>query len=71
MITTLPNKSNTLLQINEESFSVNNNDLKSITPLLDSYNANPSEDVLNEYLSYAKSLGYDLNDIIRPQHTLK
>ena len=22
-------------------------------------------------LSYAKSLGYDLNDIIRPQHTLK
>ena len=30
-----------------------------------------SEDVLNEYLSYAKSLGYDLNDIIRPQHTLK
>lgn len=34
-------------------------------------NAELSEDVLNEYLSYAKSIGYDLNDIIRPQHTSK
>ncbi|MPW45812.1 lipocalin family protein [Acinetobacter guerrae] len=30
-----------------------------------------SEDIVNEYLNYAKSLGYQLNDIIRPQHTLK
>ncbi|ENV58990.1 lipocalin family protein [Acinetobacter soli] len=28
----------------------------------------PSEDVVNDYLAYAKSLGYELNDIIRPQH---
>ena len=66
MITTLPNKSNTLLQINEESFSVNNNDLKSITPLLDSYNANPSEDVLNEILNEIKKA----QDVNRYEHVL-
>ena len=66
MITTLPNKSNTLLQINEESFSVNNNDLKPITPLLDSYNANPSEDVLNEILNEIKKA----QDVNRYEHVL-
>lgn len=29
----------------------------------------PSEEVMNEYLSYAKSLGYDLKDLIRTEHT--
>ena len=66
MITTLPNKSNTLLQINEESFSVNNNDLKSITPLLDSYNENPSEDVLNEILNEIKKA----QDVNHYEHVL-
>lgn len=30
-----------------------------------------SQEVINEYLNYAKALGYDIKDIIQPQHTLK
>ena len=30
-----------------------------------------SEEIINEYLNYAKSLGYELSDIIRAQHTIK
>ena len=66
MITTLPNKSSTLLQIDEQSFSVNNNDLKSITPLLDAYNADPSEEKLNEILNEIKKA----QDVNRYEHVL-
>lgn len=32
--------------------------------------ATPSPQVVDEYLKYAKSLGYQLDDVIRPKHTL-
>lgn len=36
-----------------------------------SRNPHPSEAVVNEYLEYAKSVGYDLNDLIKTTQTAK
>ncbi|NHC04181.1 lipocalin family protein [Acinetobacter sp. 187] len=36
-----------------------------------SRSAHPSEAVVNEYLDYAKSVGYDLGDLIKTQQTAK
>lgn len=33
--------------------------------------AQPNEQVVGEYLDYAKSVGYDLGDVIKTKHTLK
>lgn len=36
-----------------------------------SRDAHPSEQVVSEYLDYAKSVGYDLSDVIKTKHTAK
>lgn len=51
MITTTFSKDQTLLRIEDKSVNVNNSDLKVLNPLIEAYNANPSEAGLNAILA--------------------